>query len=167
MRISDWSSDVCSSDLPPGGLTGRLGRELAALTRSIDTPAGEWRFVNLPLWSEEGLRELRCFFRHQEQSGRRGGDGDKATRFVLELELKHHGELQLDGLVRGRLFDLVLRSRRALPALARGDLLALFEETNAIAGYSGRLVFQTSQDWLQLLAARSADRKSTRLKSSH
>jgi hypothetical protein len=41
-----------------------------------------------------------------------------------------------------------------LPALVRGDLLALFEEANAIAGYSGRLVFQASQDWLQLLAAR-------------
>ena len=140
----------------PGGLAERLGREIAGLARSVETAAGEWRFVNLPLWSDEGLRELRCFFRHQEHGGRRDGDGDKATRFVLELDLKRHGALQLDGLVRARLFDLVLRSRRPLPALVRGDLLALFEETNAIAGYSGRLVFQASQDWLQLLAARGA-----------
>jgi hypothetical protein len=34
--------------------------------------------------------------------------------------------------------------------------MALFEEANAIAGYNGRLVFQASQDWLQLAAARSA-----------
>src|SRR3546814_5387695 len=87
--------------------------------RSIETPAGEWRFVNLPLWSEEGLRELRCFFRHQQSGGGHGGDGDKATRFVLELELQHHGELQLDGLVRGRFFDLMLRSRRPLSAVVR------------------------------------------------
>jgi hypothetical protein len=134
----------------------RLGREFAGLSRSIETAAGEWRFVNLPLWSDQGLRELRCFFRHQEHGGRGGGEDDKATRFVLELELTHHGELQLDGLVRARLFDLVLRSRRPLPSLVRGDLMALFEETNAIAGYNGRLSFQASQDWMQLLAARSA-----------
>ncbi len=139
-------------------LAERLGREFAGLSRSIETAAGEWRFVNLPLWSDQGLRELRCFFRHQDHGGRGGGEDDNATRFVLELELTHHGELQLDGLVRARLFDLVLRSRRPLPSLARGDLIALFEETNAIAGYNGRLSFQASQDWLQLLAAQSADR---------
>jgi len=134
----------------------RLGREFAGLSRSIETTAGEWRFVNLPLWSDQGLRELRCFFRHQEHGGRGGGEDENATRFVLELELTHHGELQLDGLVRARLFDLVLRSRRPLPSLVRGDLIALFEETNAIAGYNGRLSFQASQDWMQLLSARSA-----------
>ncbi|MEO3429407.1 hypothetical protein AAFN88_11150 [Pelagibius sp. CAU 1746] len=142
-----------------GDLFERLGREFAGLNRSIDTPAGEWRFVNLPLWSEQGLRELRCFFRHQHHGGGKDGqDGDKATRFVLELELERHGELQLDGLVRARRFDLLLRSRRPLPALVRGDLMALFEEANAIAGYTGQLVFQASPDWLQLLAAQSAGR---------
>lgn len=142
-----------------GDLFERLGREFAGLNRSIDTAAGEWRFVNLPLWSEQGLRELRCFFRHQEHGGAgKSGDGEKATRFVLELELERHGELQLDGLVRARRFDLLLRSRRPLPALVRGDLLALFEEANAIAGYTGQLVFQASADWLQLLAAQSAGR---------
>src|SRR3546814_15712995 len=29
MRISDWSSDVCSSDLPPGGGTDMFGRVVA------------------------------------------------------------------------------------------------------------------------------------------
>jgi hypothetical protein len=139
-----------------GDLLDRLGREFAGLSRNIETSAGEWRLVNLPLWSEQGLRELRCFFRHQDHGGRPGEDGEKATRFVLELELKRHGELQLDGLVRTRHFDMVLRSRRPLPALVRGDLMALFEEANAIGGYDGRLSFQASRDWLQLLAARSA-----------
>jgi hypothetical protein len=34
--------------------------------------------------------------------------------------------------------------------------MALFEDANAIGGYSGRLVFQASPDWLQMLAAQSA-----------
>ncbi len=139
-----------------GDLYERLGRDFAGLNRSIETPAGEWRFVNLPLWSQEGLRELRCFFRHQQHGSGKGKEGDKATRFVLELELERHGELQLDGLVRARRFDLMLRSRRPLSAVARGDLMALFEEANAIAGYSGQLVFQVSTDWHQMLSEQSA-----------
>ena len=138
-----------------GELYDRLGREFAGLNRSIETPAGEWRFINLPLWSEQGLRELRCFFRHQDHGDGTAKDGDRATRFVLELHLERHGDLQLDGLVRAKRFDLVLRSRQPLPALVRGDLMALFEEANAIAGYTGQLTFRASRDWLQMLSARA------------
>src|SRR5690606_23281217 len=81
------------------GLVERLGREITGLARTIETPSGDWRLVNLPLWSEQGLRELRCYFRHQQHGGRGGREGDQATRFVLELELTRHGPLQLDGLV--------------------------------------------------------------------
>ncbi|MPZ09970.1 MAG: hypothetical protein GEU89_07110 [Kiloniellaceae bacterium] len=157
-NVAGWLSKAgfAGAQSDRGELSERLGREFAGLSRSIETPAGEWRLVNLPLWSDQGLRELRFYFRHQDHGGRQGEDGEKATRFVLELELKHHGALQLDGLVRARLFDLILRSRRPLPALVRGDLMALFEEANAIAGYNGRLVFQASSDWMDLLAARGA-----------
>ncbi|GAB4393691.1 MAG: hypothetical protein Tsb0032_14080 [Kiloniellaceae bacterium] len=159
-NAASWMAPALAAEQgEQGDLFERLGREFAGLNRAIETPAGEWRFVNLPLWSEQGLRELRCFFRHQDHGGGgKDGDGEKATRFVLELELERHGELQLDGLVRAQRFDLLLRSRRALPALVRGDLMALFEEANAIAGYNGQLVFQASSDWLQLLAAQSEDR---------
>lgn len=141
-----------------GEFLDRLGRELAGLSRSVETASGEWRLLQLPVWSDEGLRELRLFLRQQAGGGGQQDDeaGDKATRFVLELELKHHGDLQLDGLVRAQQFDLILRSRRRLSAVMRGDLLALFEEANAIAGYRGQLVFQASPDWTQLLAAQAA-----------
>ena len=136
-----------------GELMERLGRELAGLSRSVETASGEWRLFPLPVWSGEGLRELRVFLRHHGGGERDGEESDaKATRFVLELELRRHGELQLDGLVRHQTFDLLLRSRRRLPAVVRGDLIALFEETLAIAGYCGQLLFQASHDWKQLQA---------------
>ncbi|WP_299397389.1 hypothetical protein [Pelagibius sp.] len=134
-----------------GDFIERLGRELAGLSRNVEAAGGDWRLFQIPVWSDQGLRELRLFFRHHDGGGQAGEAGDEsATRFVLELDLKRHGELQLDGLVRGQQFDLILRSRRHLSPLLRADLLALFEETNAIAGYRGRLVFQTSQDWEQV-----------------
>src|SRR3546814_5322844 len=49
MRISDWSSDVCSSDLAPTSLAGRVSREEG----SIRTNAGWWkaptRFLPAPV----------------------------------------------------------------------------------------------------------------------
>src|SRR3546814_6937615 len=46
MRISDWSSDVCSSDLcrilPEGNGGIRLLREAAAMARDIPVPAGDF-----------------------------------------------------------------------------------------------------------------------------
>lgn len=140
-----------------GELMERLGRELAGLSRSVETASGEWRLFHLPVWSGEGLRELRVFLRHHGGGEHDGEEADaKATRFVLELELRRHGDLQLDGLVRGLTFDLLLRSRRRLPAVVRGDLIALFEETLAIAGYRGQLLFQASHDWKQLQADQAA-----------
>src|SRR3546814_4336049 len=66
MRISDWSSDVCSSDLGPGGSRGKTGRTAgdvrgnAAVVAGRNRPAGrvtnqcpdpstvEWKLSWLP-----------------------------------------------------------------------------------------------------------------------
>ncbi len=140
--------------LERGDFLERLGREFIGLSRSVETASGEWRLLHLPIWSDEGLRDLRLFLRQQGEHGNEAGETpeNQATRFVLELELKHHGAIQLDGLVRGRKFDLILRSRHPLSAVTRSDLMALFEEANAIGGYRGQLLFQPSPDWTQLLA---------------
>src|SRR3546814_19607161 len=60
MRISDWSSDVCSSDLP---LTGALFDYFGGLD---DLAAGRVRFIGDPLQriAEDHLRILRYFRFH-------------------------------------------------------------------------------------------------------
>src|SRR3546814_5414339 len=42
MRISDWSSDVCSSDLPAHGLDDRI-ETFRTRHETLDTDAGQWR----------------------------------------------------------------------------------------------------------------------------
>src|SRR3546814_3416617 len=58
MRISDWSSDLCSSDLPETLSTSQLTKPWRELPRSIDfsecgtfVPRGSelWSFVPLPI----------------------------------------------------------------------------------------------------------------------
>src|SRR3546814_4771990 len=53
MRISDWSSDVCSSDLPIGGMTQLLQRYVAESGNPIDWPALDFHtiaaFLTVPM----------------------------------------------------------------------------------------------------------------------
>src|SRR3546814_11278230 len=61
MRISDWSSDVCSSDLPAGGSVRHAGdtvRITAQLIRAADGST---------LWSEHYDRPFRDLFALQDE----------------------------------------------------------------------------------------------------
>ena len=51
-----------------------------------------------------------------------GADGiSRANRFLIDLTLSRIGELQLDGLIRPRRFDLILRTRMPLPPEMRHE----------------------------------------------
>ena len=137
----------------PGGPAGGTG-----------APAGDWRLLPIPLWDGEHLRQLRLFLRQHE--GRDPAKAERArreaTRFILELEMSRLGEMQLDGLVRDRRFDLMLRTRDALPEHMRREIRTIFDQANEAAGYSGKLGFQASSDWhfLPLEAASEDDQPS-------
>src|SRR3546814_1080892 len=72
MRISDWSSDVCSSDLPRAHIYHYANYEIAALRRltaehrvgeaAMDQLQRERRFVDL-FRSEEHTSELQSLMR--------------------------------------------------------------------------------------------------------
>ena len=53
------------------------------------------------------------------------------------------GPMQLDGLVRGKRFDLILRSTRALPSVMRADLTRILDDALGATGMEGSLVFES------------------------
>ena len=123
------------------GLVSRLGREVARHARPAETgPAAPWQALAIPLWSEGRPETVRLYVHD------RGADDDEGAergqRFVVEVALSRLGDLQLDGLVRARRLDLVLRSRKPLPAGAADDLRGLYGESLAAVGYEGALAFQ-------------------------
>ncbi len=136
-------------------LIGRLSGDLARMGRMAETAggaggtAGDWRLLPIPLWSGDHVHQLRLFLRQHEDRG----EGDKKSgqkdpkRFILELEMSRLGEIQLDGLIRGKRFDLMMRTRGALPEDMRQDIRTIFEDANQAAGFSGNLGFQASTDW--------------------
>jgi hypothetical protein len=66
---------------------------------------------------------------------------------VVEVEMSHLGDLQLDGLVREKRLDLILRSRAPLPDFMRREIMQIFHEANEISGYRGHIRFQSSLEW--------------------
>ena len=55
--------------------------------------------------------------------------------------------MQLDGLVRDRRFDLILRTRHPLSDEMRRDIAEIFGDANGAAGHQGQISFQASGDW--------------------
>jgi hypothetical protein len=132
-----------------GSLLSRLGRDFGQLSRQVESGGGDWRLFLIPLLDGHQVQQIRLFERHGS-NGRSGG-GDKpegeATRFVLEVELTRLGDLQLDGLVRQRRFDLILRTRQPLPDAMRHDITEIFNTANEATGYVGSIGFQASPGW--------------------
>lgn len=139
-----------------GDLLSRLGNELTQMTRLTDAAGNDWRLLPMPFFDGQQIQQLRLFLRRDSGGGAGGGEGEEATRFVLEVSLTRLGDLQLDGLVRGKRFDLILRTREGLPDAMRGDILQIFQDANEAAGYKGALTFQASRDW-SLIPLETAD----------
>lgn len=139
-----------------GDLLSRLNSELAQLARLSDAAGSDWRLLPMPFFDGQQIQQLRLFLRRDSGGGSAGGEGEEATRFVLEVSLTRLGDLQLDGLVRGKRFDLILRTRDGLPNAMRGDILQIFQDANEAAGYKGALTFQASRDW-SLIPLEAAD----------
>jgi len=131
------------------GLIARLGQEFGQLSRPVESGGADWRLFLIPLVDGSQVQQIRFFERHGSRGHGAGDDqseGD-STRFILEVELSRVGDMQIDGLVRGKRFDLMLRTRRLLPDVMRHDITAIFSDANEAAGFVGSIGFQASRDW--------------------
>jgi hypothetical protein len=143
-----------------GDLTGWLDAALPQPARSEDEPlkrlgaawrqhAGDaeperkdtdsWRPWVIPFHDGVALRPLTFHIRRRAApAGKDGGE----TRFLLDLDLSALGSLQLDGLIRARRFDLMLRGAAKLDRTMRHELAVLFQESLGAIGYAGALAFR-------------------------
>ncbi|TQV71894.1 hypothetical protein [Denitrobaculum tricleocarpae] len=131
-------------------LVGKLDQDLAQAGRISDAAGGEWRTLILPFLDDQQIRQLRLFIRRDQEDGEGDGQeqsGADTTRFVLEIELTKTGDLQLDGLIRSKLFDLILRTRSPFPQSMRDEIIRIFNESNHSLGLAGQIVFEASGDW--------------------
>jgi hypothetical protein len=123
-------------------LADRLNGEFRQIARLAGEPAGgDWRVMFLPLRHEGELYQVNLYLRGRRRNGE-PDEPDTGTRFIVEVDMTRLGPIQLDGLVHGRRFDLMLRSRVALSPGVRRDIEAIFDEARGIGGFAGTIGFQ-------------------------
>ncbi len=140
-----WPGDPAGSALTAAGradLRGRLAKDVSDLrAQAAESAHGDWRIFTLPVLDEAAVRPIRLYVRNQRDDGKSGGQSQQGSRFVLDLDLSRLGPLQLDGLVRGPRFDLVLRSHEALDPAMKAEIGRLFQTALDGSGLSGDVAF--------------------------
>lgn len=157
LRLGDarhWIGERAARALETAGrgdILDRLGEDFRLLGRqAADPSAGDWRSYYVPLSDGGQLSYLHLYLRHHRDE-EAGNDDGRANRFVIDVELSRLGPLQLDGLVKDRRFDLILRSRSALEPALKDELTEAFKGGLSATGFTGTLVFQTDErNWVKL-----------------
>jgi hypothetical protein len=119
----------------------RLDGDTAELRRLADPSRGDWHVFMLPLLDGTSLNAVHLYLRRNSRGNTRPEDG---TRFVLDVEMSRLGALQLDGLVRQKRLDLMLRSQREIAPELRQEIAAVFHDATTAAGFTGEIAFATS-----------------------
>ena len=150
--ITNWLGKPAVQSLKKAGreaLLSRLSQDFGQMGRLAEGASGDWRQFFIPLLDGDQIQQFRFFVRHgPPERGRQDEEGEEdSTRFILEVELSRLGDLQLDGLVRGKHFDLILRTRAPLPNEMHQDIRRIFNDANDATGYAGKIGFQASSDW--------------------
>lgn len=133
-------------------LTGDFGKISA---QSKEPVSGEWRAISMPMMHDGEIGQMQFYIRRQQQDDAPEKDDDlraaPPTRFILNLHLSRMGDMQLDGLLRKKTFDLILRSADALPESMRRELMGSFAKGLAQAQMEGGISFQTrAQKWVTI-----------------
>ena len=148
-----WLGDAATKALERAGrrdLVDRLGDDFSNMRElSEERGPGDWRTFLFPFFDGDELQQLRMFTRHgdededeEEEGGRR-----RNVRFVVDVNLTQLGELQLDGLVQDRRFDLIVRSKSDLTPQMREDIGGIFAEGVEATGFEGNVVFEKAANF--------------------
>jgi hypothetical protein len=144
--VKAWLGDGAVQGLQRAGkgrLVQRMGEEFQQMGRAAEA-AGEWRGFFIPIFDGQKMQQIRVFSRSagEDETDKDDPENTVKSRFLVDVELTRLGALQVDGLVRRKRLDLVVRTRAPLPEEMRRDLHAIFGRTAGATGIEGSITFQ-------------------------
>ena len=135
-------------------LIERLTGDFRGLARQSTEPlSGEWRSISIPFFQDEQLSQLQFFVRHQFGDDEEGDSqsGDKKTRFVVNLKLSQIGPMQIDGLLKQKQLDIVLRTEAPLTERLRHELREAYRTAIEAADLNGGMTFHAQRKgWIEI-----------------
>ena len=143
-------------------LVAKFAQELQqAAQTSHDTLVGEWKTYPVPLQDHGQLNTLYFHVhgerrQHHGSSGKGESENDRGSapsqmRFLIDVRMSRLGPLQLDGFLRSKQLDMIVRSENALPPWLNQELRESYGRTMNAIGYIGSIGFQSGrQGWLNV-----------------
>ncbi len=161
--VDGWLGDNTLRVLRDAGkkdLAETLGSDFTKLSRqSKEVLADEWRSLSMPILHDEQVSQMQFYVRQQHDRENSGREGEKkpVTRFLLNLHLSRMGEMQLDGFIQKKNFDIVLRTEEKLPFDMRQELMKRFAQGLEQVQMQGGISFQARhQGWVTVDAPHQA-----------
>lgn len=152
--LSNWLGDKkidMLQRLTKGSLTGRLVQDSAA-PRADAASNADWRAVPLPMFWEGEIHKITLFMRQENQNPNQNNDKEGSTRFVFDLDLSRMGDVQIDGLLRDKRLDLVIRTQNGFSQPMQQVMRAAYSNAINMAQMAGDLSFQGNTDkWVHVI----------------
>lgn len=127
-----------------GSLLKRLVDDFVQLGQlSERSTSSEWRAYAVPFDDGAQLQQLRLLTRRRHGDDDPESDQEGGMRFVIDLSLSRFGAFQLDGLIRGKHFELIVRSHEQLDDEVRRDISIIFHDSVIASGLTGSVAFRT------------------------
>ncbi|MCE9507426.1 MAG: hypothetical protein K8R48_03805 [Alphaproteobacteria bacterium] len=137
------------------GLIDRLGRDFSKISsQSKELLIDDWRSITIPLLHDDQISQMQFYVRRQLDHGHTDNDSEQkqVTRFILNLSLSRIGEMQLDGFIQKKNFNIVLRTESSLPFEMRQEIMKHFAQGLGQVHMQGGVSFQTRQQgWVTML----------------
>lgn len=150
-EIENWLGDKAVSrarDSKHSGLIDRLTGDFKRIgEQSRETLAQGWKMFSIPVLHEEHVGQIRMYIRHSHADGENENSTAKSgTRFLLNFDLSRMGEMQLDGYLKQKSLNIILRSRETLPFDMRQDIMKAFATGLEHAHLQGGITFQANPE---------------------
>lgn len=154
--VKGWLGKDVSETLTKSGklqLIAKLTQELNSSAETTrDQAVGEWKSYTVPLLNNGQFQNMKLHVHADQQGQSQKEEANKAkqVRFVIDVRMSQLGAMQLDGLVRPKKLDMILRSETSLPPGLPQDLRKSYIDMISALGFAGSLSFQLGkQGWVE------------------
>lgn len=134
-----------------GRLLSMLDNDMTRIFRlGRDSPVTDWRPALIPMQVGPDVQAIPILTRQvtDEEPGKKNNSEDDddekitATRFIVELTLSQFGKIQVDGLLKDKKLNIIIRSKIMLPSEMKSKMSGIFITALEISGYSGELRYR-------------------------
>ena len=137
-----------------GNLLSQITREIANTSRTVvqESTSSEWRAVPLPMFWEGEIQKIMLFTKHENRQDHNDNEKDQQTRFIFDLNLSRMGDVQLDGLLREKRLDLMVRTQNMMSQPMQETMRKAYLSALSHTSMTGEINFQGDKNhWVHVL----------------